>query len=300
MSIDRIDDLEAFVAIVERGSLTAAARHLRRTLQSVSRSLSALERNVGASLIRRTTRRVLPTDTGSAFYQRIKPALDTLREAALEAAQQSDEASGRLRIGASVLFGPAYIVPVIAAFMDRHPKIEVELLLSDRFVDLMESGLDLAVRIGTMPDSPLKTRRLGSLRLVVFGAPRYFAAHGRPEHPRDLMKHVCVIRTADRSPTSWPFQVHGKPVNIKVAGRFFTDDAAASHAAVASGLGVGNAPLWQIRPLVDEGAVELILADFETPAVPIQAVFPATNARLGAKTRLFTEFLAARLKCENL
>ena len=297
--MDRLEDLEAFVAIVEKGSQTAAARHLRRSLQSINRSLAALERSVGIDLVRRTTRHSKITEAGRSFYDRIKPALMEINEAKLEAADARAEPAGRLRIGAPVLFAPAYVVPAIAAFMKRHRGIEVELKVSDRLVNLFEEGLDVAVRIREMPDSGLKARRLGELRVVAFAAPAYLARHGRPQHPDDLPRHQCVLRTPDGPADTWTFRVGGRRRTVRVKGRFRSDSTAAMHGAVASGLGIGFTPLWQVRSLVDDGAVEVILEDFEGAKIPIYAVWPA-GKKAPAKTRLFVDELAARLKSARL
>ena len=150
--MDRMDDLTAFLAIVEKGSQTAAARQLRRSLQSINRSLTAVERGVGVELISRTTRQSSPTEAGLAFYRRVKPALTEIVDAKLEAASRRGEASGLLRIGAPVLFAPAHVAPAVCEFLERHPQVEIELKVSDRQVDLLEHGLDLAVRIREMPE----------------------------------------------------------------------------------------------------------------------------------------------------
>ncbi|MBO1908749.1 LysR family transcriptional regulator [Microvirga sp. 3-52] len=297
--MDRIDDLEAFLAVVDEGSLTAAGHRLSRSLQSISRSLATLERSIGVELVQRTTRLSQPTETGRAFYERIKPVLQELNEARLEAANRRAEPSGLLRIGASVLFGPAYLVPVIARFMERHPQIRVELKLSDRFVDLADERLDLAVRIGHLPDSSFKARRLGTLRRVFFGAPGYFNKYGRPEHPHDLVRHQCVVRSSDRQDDAWPILIDGKPGTVRVNGRFRADDTATTYAAVSQGLGIGFTPLWQIRDLVDHGVVELVLVPFEPPTVPIHAVWHASKLT-PAKSRLFIDYLAEQLECDRL
>ncbi|MBY5408030.1 LysR family transcriptional regulator [Rhizobium leguminosarum] len=294
--MDRLDDLAAFVAIIEKGSQTAAARDLRRSLQSINRSLTSLERGVGIALINRTTRQSTPTEAGLALYRRIKPALTEINDAKREAADKRAEPSGLLRVGAPVLFAPAFVAPVVCDFLERHPEVKVELKVSDRQVDLLEQGLDLAVRIREMPDSGLKARRIGELRVVIFGAPAYFARHGRPGHPDDLENHHCVLHAADDPDIEkWPFHIEGKYKSVRVHGRFKTDSAAAAHVAVARGLGVGRAPLWQIRRLVDDEVVEVVLEDFEITRIPIHAVWPSTKIPL-AKTKLFADFLAARLK----
>ncbi|MGL4964004.1 MAG: LysR family transcriptional regulator [Inquilinus sp.] len=295
--MDRLDDLAAFVAVVEAGGLSAAARDLRRSLQSVSRSLATLEQGLGVALVQRTTRRSTPTDAGLAFYRRVKPALAEILEARAEAAERRAEPSGVMRISAPVLFTPARLVPVVAEFMRRYPRIEVELKLSDRFVELTDGAIDLAVRIGDLPDSALKARRLGALRRVAFGAPEYFDRHGRPQHPDELAGHQCVVRTAEGE--AWPFRVGGRTRTVRVSGRFRADNTAATYAAVAGGLGIGFTPLWQIRDLVDRGAVEPILTEYEVPKVPIHAVWPATRLP-PAKTRLFVDFLAETLDLRRL
>jgi DNA-binding transcriptional LysR family regulator len=297
--MNRMDDIEAFLAVVEKGSQAAAARHLSRSIQSINRSLATLEQGIGIELVRRTTRQSNPTEAGLAFYRRVKPAFTEINDARLEAATRRAEPSGVLRIGAPVLFAPAYVVPAAREFMERYPEIEIELKVSDRQVDLIEEGLDVAVRIREMPDSALKTRRLGALRLVVFGAPAYFARHGRPEHPDDIARHQCVIRSTGQDTETWSFRIGGRQKEFRVSGRLRTDSAAAMHAAVACGLGIGFTPLWQIRDLVDQGIVELVLEDFEASRIPVHAVWPATKIPL-AKTRLFTDLLARRLKRARL
>jgi DNA-binding transcriptional LysR family regulator len=297
--MDRLEDLEAFVAIVEKGSQTAAARHLQRSLQSISRSLATLEHSVGASLVRRTTRYSKITEAGRSFYARIKPALAEINEAKLEAGDARAEPTGRLRIGAPVLFAAAHVVPAIAAFTHRHPRIGVELKVSDRLVNLFEAGLDVAIRIRDMADSGLKARRIGEMRAVAFAAPSYLERHGRPMHPDDLARHQCVLLGLDGPAGSWTFRVGGRRRIVRVQGRFRTNSTAATHEAVARGLGVGFTPLWQIRRLVDDGVVEVILEDFERAKIPIYALWPAAR-RTPTKTRLFVDELAAQLKGEQL
>lgn len=186
-----MEDIEAFLAVVEAGGQTAAAHRLGRSLSAVNRSLTALERSVGVELVRRTTRRSFATEAGLAFYRRVKPAYTEISEARLEATNRRVEPAGLLRIAAPVQFAAAYVVPAIADFMQRYRRIEVDMKASDRPVDVVGEGFDLAVRIRELSDSSLKARRLGELRTVVYGAPDYFARHGRPNRPDDLMHHQC-------------------------------------------------------------------------------------------------------------
>ena len=292
--MDQIQDIRAFVAIVDHGSQSAAARHLGRSVQSISRSLSVLERSLGVQLLRRTTRQSSVTEVGLAYHRRVRAALAEFDAAAVEASSQLESPRGLLRVAAPVQFAPAFVVPLIGAFMQRYPDMEVELTASDRFVDLIEGELDLAIRIGELPDSELAAKPLGELRLVVFGSPAYFARHGRPQRPEALPDHQSVVRTTDGSDAHWPFTVDGTLQRVKVTGRFRADNTAAIYAAVLSGLGLFFTPLWQIRDLLDSGQAELVLTEFESPRIPVHAVWPSSRGSF-ARARLFADFAAAHL-----
>lgn len=297
--MSRIEDFETFLAIVEQGSLTAAAKRLGRPLQTVSRSLAILEAHVGVELIHRTTRRSMPSEAGESFYRRIKPAVEEIHEAREEAAQRRSEPSGTFRLGAPILFAPRFLMPVIADYMARFPEVEVDLDLSDAFVDLAGSGLDMVIRIGELADSGLTGKRLGTLRRVVFGAPSYFARFGRPSHPDQLVGHVCINRTVDERPGSWVFTIDGRARTVKVNGMFRTNSMNAIYAAVEEGLGLGYSPLWQVKHLIDAGKVETVLEDFEPALVPIHALWLEGRSP-SAKIRRFLDLLGERLKLDRL
>jgi DNA-binding transcriptional LysR family regulator len=297
--MDRLDDIEAFLAVVEKGSLTGAARHLRRSLQSISRSLAALERSLGVELVRRTTRQSQATEAGRAFHRRVSPAFEEIALARREAAVNRGEPSGLLRVGGPLIFAAAHMVPVICDLARRHPRLEIELKTSDHEVDLVAERLDLAVRIRHMRDSALKARRLAELRAVVFASPGYLARRGRPRHPDDLARHDCVVRLTERDEEAWPFRIDGRRREVRVKGRFRADSTAATNAAVAQGLGIGYSPLWQVGALVDRGEVEIVLEEFEAPRVPVHAVWRPTRTPL-ANARMFADALAARLRRESL
>jgi DNA-binding transcriptional LysR family regulator len=297
--LNRIEDYQAFVAIIEKRSLTVAAHLLRRSLQSVSRSLAALEHDIGVELIRRTTRRLSPTDAGLAFYRRLNAALAEIEAAKLETSNRRAEATGLLRVAGSTVFSPHYVVPALTEFLAAHPRVEVELELSDGYVDLIGEGYDLAIRIDELPDSTLRSKLLATSRRVVYAAPSYFAKNGRPQSPEDLLRHECIVRTAARDANAWPFKVNGRLKTVKVAGRLRTSGALAANEAAVRGLGIANAPLWQVRSLVDRGDAELILTGFEPPPTAIHAVWPATRV-LPARTQFFIEFLAKHLQKQQL
>lgn len=297
--MSRLEDLEAFIHIAETGSLTKAARGLNRSLQAVSRSLAALEEDVGVQLVHRSTRHCALSEAGETFFRRVKPAIAEIGEARLEVADRRTAPSGTLRVGAPILFGPDFLVPIIAEYMSAYPQVEVDLQLTDSFSDLSGEGLDLAVRIADLPDSGLQGRRLGTLRRVVFGARPYFEKHGRPAHPSELRQHACIVRTVDQRPGQWAFQIAGKQRTVGVRGPFRTNTMAAIYSAVSAGLGIGYSPMWQIRHLLDTGQVETILEDFEPKPVPIHALWQE-NRLPPAKVRAFVDFLATRLKLDHL
>jgi DNA-binding transcriptional LysR family regulator len=234
------------------------------------------------------------TRAGLKFYARIKTALADLEAAHIEATEEAEEIAGLLKVGSSTLFGPAHIAPALAIFLQRHPNVVAELVLDDDFSDMLAEGIDVAVRIGALADSGLMARRVARLRRIAFAAPSYLETHGRPERPQDLKNHACVVRTQDQSPVRWEFREATRPLHVPVSARFSSDSAAACNMAVASGLGIGLAPLWQIKDLLGDGAVELLLEEFEPESVPVHIVWPHAHA-LPARVRLFIDFLAARL-----
>jgi DNA-binding transcriptional LysR family regulator len=297
--MQRLEDFEAFVAIVEQGSQTSAAKHLGRSLQSINRSLVSLERSVGLELVRRTTRLSRSTEAGMVFYRRIKAALTEISAAGREVLELRAEPTGLLRVAAPVSFSSAFMAPAIGDFLARYPGMNVELKASDRRVDLNREGFDMAVRIRHLPDSNLRARRIAQLRIVVYGAPAYFAKQGRPRRPEELALHQCVVRTTDAGVDRWHFRVGGRRLSMQVNGRFRADDAATIRTAVANAVGIGLGPLWQIRELLSQGKVETVLEEFEAPKIPVMAVSPAAKVP-SAKTRLFIDMLAARLRRERL
>lgn len=295
-----MDDIEVFLAVAEEGSQTAAARRLGRSLQAVNRALAALERRLGVELIRRTTRRSFTTDAGRDFYRKVKPAIAAIAEAQAEAAGRRTEPRGLLRLGSPVAFGAAFMAPAIAEFVERHPGVEVDLRVSDSPVDVIAEALDLAVRVRHLPDSSLRARKLGELRIVAYGAPEYFRRRGHPARPDDLAQHACIVRSRPGEPAdAWTFSVGGEVRAVDVAGPLRTNEIGAVHAAARQAIGVGYGPWWQIRPWLDDGALETVLEPFEPPRLPVSAVFPASRG-LPAKTRLFLDLLAARLAAAPL
>jgi DNA-binding transcriptional LysR family regulator len=299
IELERLDDLEAFLAVIEKGSQAAASRHLRRPLQSLNRSLMALERALGVELVKRTTRRSEPTEAGRLFYERIKPAVAEIIGARAEAANLRGEIQGPWKVGAPILFASSYVAPIVSRFLKLYPNVDVELRASDEQVALVAEGLDIAVRIGDSADESLIARRLHTLRVVIVGAPSYFAEHGRPQHPGDLERHACILRAGAEVIDKWPFRIDGRLQSTRVHGRFRSNSAASIRAAAREGAGLARLPLWQISDLVAQGALTIVLPEFEPEGMQIQLVWPPTRAPL-ERVRRFSDFLASSLKTDLL
>jgi DNA-binding transcriptional LysR family regulator len=298
--MDALRDLEIFVTVVEEGSLTRAARRLGRSLQTVSRSLQLLEQTHGTTLVVRTTRTCTPSEAGMRYYERVKAALSGLELARTELAEEAHRLTGRLRVHAPTLFGPKFIAPLVAEYLRRHPSLELSLSLSEEFIDPVESGADVTIRIGEIADSGLVARRIGSIRRVVFAAPRYLAERGRPAHPADLAKHDCVVRSGVAHAARWSFAARdGTRIDVSVKGRYDSDQVAGVNAGVASGMGIGVATYWQIRDWLDAGLVEQLLGDYTIESMPLNAIWARTK-RMPQRTRLLIDFLAATLGNEKL
>lgn len=294
----KLHDYEAFIAIVDTGNLTRAAARLRRSLQSISRSLSALEQQLGVELVRRTTRQARPTEAGMAFYQRIAAALNDIAAAEAELRDMSGALIGSLCIAASAFFAARYLVPAIGEFNAIHPAVEFDLRISEAFTKPVRTGADVMIRVGQLPASPLRARKMTALRRVVVAAPTYIAQRGRPERPADLAKHACLVRSTAQDARAWTFHgPDGEAERVAIAGKFVCDNAYVVNHAVLAGLGVAVVPYFQMREAVESGLAEVLLGDYTLPQTPVHAVWPAAT-RTPTRVRRFVDLLAQRLKKE--
>ena len=207
----KLQDYEAFIAIVDTGNLTRAAARLRRSLQSVSRSLTALEAQVGVVLIRRTTRTAQPTEAGLAFHRRVSAALREVALAETELSDTSETLRGTLRIAGSAVFVGGYVIPAIRDFSLQHPGVKFDLRISEEFTEPVRTGVDIMIRIGRLPPSRMRSRKIASLRRVAIASPSYVARRGRPETPTDLARHACIIRTSAQDARAWTFHARDGP-----------------------------------------------------------------------------------------
>ena len=292
--MDRFEDLQAFVAVVEAGSFTAAAARLDSAKSAVSRRVSALEERLGVQLLRRTTRTLNLTDTGRSFYEHSARILADLEEAESAVQQEHGELRGTLRIALPMSFGVRHMCKPIAAFSKRHPRIRFDLDLNDRRIDLIEEGADLAVRIGHLPDSSLIARKLFDVRMVVCASQHYLAVNGEPQSPEELRDHDCLVYSNLADPHVWRWQdesgrnlsVELDPVMHASSGDFLSN-------AAAHGLGIIIQPTFIAAEAVRRGELVPILEGYTWPVSPAYAVYSPTR-HLSYRVRAFIDFLAER------
>ncbi len=292
--MDRFEDLQAFVAVVEAGSFTAAAERLGSAKSAVSRRVSALEERLGVQLLRRTTRTLNLTETGQSFYEHSARILADLNEAESAVQQEHGELRGTLRVALPLSFGVRHMCKPIAAFSLAHPKIQFDLDLNDRRIELIEEGIDMAIRIGHLQDSTLIARKLFDVNLVVCASPHYLKEHGTPQTPDDLRAHDCLVYSNLADPDRWEWKdAHGKrrTVEVRTVMRASSGDFLAN--AAAHGLGIVMQPTFIAAESIRRGSLVPILEDFGWPVTPAYAVYPPTR-HLSHRVRTFIDFLAER------
>jgi DNA-binding transcriptional LysR family regulator len=291
-SLDKLRALQTFVAIVDRGSLTAAARSLDSSLPAVVRLLAALERQLGSRLLNRTTRRQSLTEDGRLYLERARRLLADLDEADRLIAVKHAEPTGTLSITAPVLFGHMHVAPAVARFLQRYPRTQVRLTLIDRVVDLIQEGHDLAVRIAHLPDSTLVAQPVGSVRSVVVASPAWLRKHGTPRQPDDLTRVNCVT---GGETGQWTFVVDNRTVAVPVRGNFDCNLAPPRLEACARGLGVGRFLSYQAAPYLRDRRLRIVLPEYEEPPRRVSLVYPSARL-LPLRTRAFIEFMKQELK----
>jgi DNA-binding transcriptional LysR family regulator len=289
--MDRIDAMTVLVAVAEAGSLSAAGRRLGQPLSTVSRKLSELEAHLGASLLLRGSRSVSLTDAGMTYVAACRRILGDLAEAERAAAGEYGQARGDLVVTAPVVFGRRHLVPVIAAFLLDYPAIDISLTLSDRVLHLVDDNVDVALRIGALPDSSMMALRLGEVRRVTCASPSYLARRGVPAGPEDLAGHCLITFTALSSPDRWSFP--GREVSLHT--RLAVNTAEAAIDAAEAGLGITRVLSYQIDPLVRSGRLVTLLDDFAPAPVPV-SLLHSGQGRLPLKLRAFLDFATPRLR----
>jgi DNA-binding transcriptional LysR family regulator len=268
--MDRLEELATLVAIIEAGSLVGASRRLRRSPPAVTRALTVLEDRMGQRLVERTTRRLSPTEAGSALAERARSLLADYEQLLAGASQA--RLQGVLRITAPVQFGRRHVAPIVSAFLNQHADVRVELTLNDRNLDLVEEGLDLAVRIGPLADSSLVARTVGSVRRVVVASPAYLAGRGVPRVPSDLAMHDTIFGMARSSAREWRFGPSQRGAVVRLTPRLLVDDVDAQLQAARAGRGIARPLSYQVAGDLAGGSLVRLLQDFEPGPLPVQLV----------------------------
>jgi len=288
--MDRIDAMQAFVAVADLRGFAPAARKLKLSPSAVTRLVAALEQRLGARLLQRTTRSLALTDAGTRYLERAKRILADVEEAERAAEGERTRPSGRLVVSAPVGFGRLHVSPMISAYLRRHREVSGELRLEDRLVNLVEDGIDLAVRIGHLPDSSLVARQVGEMRRIVVASPAYLKRRGEPKSPEAITPHDTIQFGASALTAQWRFVQDGREVRIDVTPRLVTNSAdAAIHYAMEGG-GLTRVLAYQAADAVKRGRLTIVLGAFEQPALPIHIVYP-TSRLLSAKVRTFIDLV---------
>lgn len=292
--MNRFSTMEAFVRVVETGSFSGAARQLRIGQPAVSKAVAQIEERLGVRLLLRTTHRLTPTESGQNFYEHAKRALEEVEEADLAARGAAAALSGRLRICAAVTFARLHIMPHLPEFLNQHPALDVDVVLDDRNVDLIEAGVDVALRMGALLDSSLTARKIGQGRRLVLGTPAYFAHAGEPRTPIDLVAHQAIIYDQRGGGAAWLFQQGLTETTVTLKGRVRVTAAEGVREAVFSNLGLTVSSEWMFAPELATGVVRPVLEDWTLPPIDLWSVFPS-GRQASAKARAFASFIEARL-----
>lgn len=294
-ALDDVAALVIFARVVQQRSFTRAARELDTSTSAVSKRIARLEARLGASLLTRTTRHVVPTEAGLALYERCLRILREVEDAELLVADLQAAPRGLLRVSAPVFFGELHIAPLIARLALLYPELRIELSLSDRFIDVSAEGFDLAVRIGPLSGATLNVRKLVRDPLVVCAAPAYLERRGTPERPQDLLEHDCLRYTLSSNKDRWRFLGEdGQPLYVPVMGPLDSDHSGALREAAVAGLGIVYLPQFYLADSLRSGELVRLLAGFAPPPIDIQAVYPQQQ-RMPPKTRACIDFLAEEL-----
>ena len=282
--------MRTYLAVVTEGSFTGGAERLGISKALTSKYIGQLEEHLGVRLLNRTTRRLNITEVGQVYYQRCQQLLDDIDELEAVVQEQQDAPRGRLKVSAPINFGERDLTYAVAEYLKSQPNMSVELVLADRFVNLIEEGFDLAVRIGQLADSSLIARRLASMRVVVCTSPEYFKHSYKPIHPKDLSSHNCVIDLNMQNPEQWSFKEKDKPLQVKVNGRFHVNSAMAVREMLLTGQGIGLCPMHVVEADIRSGQLQILFQEYEALEIGIFAVYPHSR-HLAAKVRTFVDFL---------
>jgi DNA-binding transcriptional LysR family regulator len=296
--MDRLEAMRVFAAVADERGFAPAARRLRLSPPAVTRAVAALEERLGARLLHRTTRVVRLTEAGERFLADCKRILGEVDEAEAAAAGSHTELRGQLVVTAPLMFGRLHVAPIVLDFLRRHPQVAVRTLFLDRVTDMIDEGIDVAIRIGALPDSSLVATRVGTMRRVVCASPAYLRIHGTPRVPADLAGHEAIAFVGTSSHPEWAFGPgDGRHVATPKV-RLEVNSADVAVAAAAAGRGITRVLAYQVAPELRAGKLKVILTEFEPPPAPVHVVH-AEGRRVAARVRAFVDFAAARLRASK-
>ncbi|GAB4226639.1 MAG: LysR family transcriptional regulator [Elainellaceae cyanobacterium] len=292
--MDKFESIRAFTKVVESSGFAAAARELELSRSAVNKLVINLENELGVQLLQRSTRRVTPTETGLAFYERCINILAQLEEAELAVSQLQEEPKGTLRINAPMSFGTIHLAPAVAEFMTKYPDLQVQLTLNDRFIDPIEEGFDVTIRIAELTEaSTLIVQPIAPVKRVVCASPVYLAKHGTPTHPTELRHHACLHYGYLSSRNQWKLIGPDDTYTIAIQGVLCSNNGEVLRDAAAQGLGITSLPTFIVGDCLRDGSLQVILPEFHPPESFVSVIYPP-NRHLSAKIRLLAEFLKNR------
>jgi DNA-binding transcriptional LysR family regulator len=293
--MDRLESMSMLLAVADAGSLSAASRKLAVPLTTVSRKISDLEAHLGTQLIQRSSRRIVLTEAGAAYIEACRRILEDIGEAERAASGEYRSPRGELVITAPIVFGRLHVLPIICDFLKAYPEIDIHLVQSDRNASLMDEHIDLALRIGALPDSGLMATRVGEVRRIACGSPAYFATHGTPMRPADLESHDCIASDILDSPDVWRFGTGKSEITVTVHPRLRVTTAEAAVDAAAASIGVARLLSYQVAQALADGTLALVLEEFEPLPRPV-SLLHAGGKLVPLKLRAFLDFATPRLR----
>ncbi len=295
--MDLLALMAVFVRVSEAGSFTSVAEETGQSQPTISRQIAALERHLGARLINRTTRALALTEEGAGFLERARTALDAVAEAEATVGRRRLQPTGQLRLATPVAFGRLHIVPRLGRLLARYPELSLDLVLHDGASDLVEEGIDLAIRIGTISDPTLVARQIGETRRVTVAAPSYLARVGTPVVPADLTNHDCIVYTRLATGSLWRFETSSGAIDVAVTGRFRANNSEAVREAALAGLGIAVVPTWLLADEIAAGQLTVLLQDFEPKRLPMHAVYPSRRY-VPPRTRAAIDFFVTEFRLD--
>lgn len=291
---ERFDTLALFVATVESGSLSGAARQTGLSISTISRQLTALEERLENRLLIRSTRKLVLTEAGSTYYNSAKHVLSELEQIELNLIESAQEPVGRVHISAPTLLGRHHLLPILADFLMIYPQINVEVTLLDRPVHLMDEGIDISLRVGELEDSSLLSRKLADIRWVLCAAPNYLQGRKQPQKPVDLLQHHCLVYSQHSSVHEWIFKAHNTTLKIKVPARMRSNTLDGVVYAAINGAGIVMTPLWYVEKNIKQQQLQILLPEYEMPPRPLYALF-THNKLMARKVRVLLDYLVEQM-----